>query len=173
MLLNMVLIITLFIGQNRTLSGQAMRMEIQIEEVFSVILENRMSFGTIQPNHQWISLQVHDSGAGQIGITAQENVALHIAIDAPAELVLDESNTMPFRLENAYQQDGHTNLQHAIPFRDNNITFQPSGSNLLFDEMDHGQFRLRVDVYFFGQVYAGDVSPGIYSGTIGVRVEYN
>lgn len=170
---SLALLLILFIGHSNTLRGQFMRMEILIEEQFAVFVENPMSFGTIQPNMGWVPLQIHDSGAGQIGITAQENIAMHFIIDAPSELVLDESNTLPFRLENAYLQDGSKNRQQATPFSDNSATFQLSGSGLLVDKMEPGQFRLRADVYFFGQVYTGDISPGIYFGSIGVKVEYN
>jgi len=172
-LLYLALLLIMLVGHSNTLKGQFMRMEIMIEELFSIFVENPMSFGTVQPNRGWVTLQIHDSGTGQVGITAKENIALHVIIEAPSELILDESNSLPFRLETAYLQDGSTNLQQAIPFLDNIITFQLSGSGLLVNKMDPGQFRLRADVYFFGQVFTGDISPGIYSGTIGVRVEYN
>ena len=160
-------------GHFNVVKGQAMRMEIQIDEVFSIFVEDPVSFGTIRPNSGWMTLHIHDSGAGQVGITAKENIVLHVRVIAPPELVLDENNSLPFRLETAYLQDGRTDIRQAIPLPNNSSSFQLSGSGLLADKMDARIHRLRANVYFFGHVYAGDVSPGIYSGTIGVRVEYN
>lgn len=155
------------------LRSQFMRLEIFVEEDFSIAGFIAMDFGQFPPNSGWVALNINDIGAGQMGLTAEENIQLKVRIIPPSELVLNANNTMPFRLEAAYLQDGSANTREAIPFRDNTATFQLSHSGLLVDKMDPRLHRLKADVYFFGQVYAGDVSPGIYSGTIGVQVEYN
>lgn len=166
----LLLLLLLFSTQAR---GQFMRLEISVEELFSISGYTEMDFGLFRPNSGWVELGIDDLGAGQLRISAEENIELKVVIEAPSELVLNENNAMPFILENAYLQDGNQNTREAIPFHENSATFQLSRSGLLVDKMDSRIHRLRTEIYFFGRVYAGDVRPGIYSGTIGVQVEYN
>ena len=166
----LLLLLLLFSTQSK---GQFMRLEISVEELFSISGYTEMDFGLFRPNSGWVELGIDDLGAGQVRISAEENIELKVVIEAPSELVLNDYNTIPFRLETAYLQDGSTNTPGAIPFEDNTATFQLSRSGLLVDKMDPRTHNLRADIYFFGRVYAGNISPGTYSGTIGVRVEYN
>ena len=167
------LLIVLLLFFSSPVKGQFMRLEILVDELFSITGHTQMDFGVIPVNSGWVELLINDSGAGQISISAEENIEIKVIIEAPSELVLNDYNTIPFRLETAYLQDGSTNTPGAIPFEDNTASFRLSGSGLLVHQMDPRIHRLRTDIYFFGRVYAGNISPGIYSGTIGVRVEYN
>ncbi len=168
-----LLLIGLLLCFSTPVRGQFMRLEILIEELFSITGYTDMDFGLFPVNSGWVDMSIDDMGAGQVRISAEENIEIKVIIEAPSELVLNENNTMPFVLENAYLQDGNTNTQEAIPFRDNTAIFQLSRSGLLVDQMDPRTHRLQTDLYFFGRVYAGDIRPGVYSGTIGVKLEYN
>lgn len=152
--------------------AQTMRLQFIVEEEFSIKNVRHIDLGLLQPGFGWVQFQKQDYSAGQFSISASENVNIIVSYVAPEELVKDVDNTLPVKMEAAYLNDGTNNARNAITFDNNNAVFQINNSGLMVDQMDARIHKLECWLYFYGNVYVGDVEPGVYYGFLQVRVEY-
>ena len=169
-------------------TAQTMQMQITVDEEFSVFRDSDINPGVLPANEGWISIPDDSEMAGQLTISAEENVEIIVTLEAPSELVRnsgignseiedseieDSGNTLPLRIAAAHTPDGGLHAADPIPFNGHTATFRLSGSGLLVENMNPRMHRLNTHIYIYGEIYAGDVPAGIYSGEVGVRVEYH
>ncbi|MDR4988980.1 MAG: hypothetical protein RG741_09115 [Bacteroidales bacterium] len=152
--------------------AQFLRLQIVIEEDFSITGVSFLNPGVLPVNFGWIQIPIHDRAAGRVTLAAAENINLIVSFNAPEVLVLDENNTVPLRLQAAYINDGGTDTRRAVNFNGNSAQFRLSRSGQLVDKMNPRYHRLETNVYFFGSMFTGDIRPGVYRGTLSVTVEY-
>ncbi len=152
--------------------AQFLRLQILIEEEFSITGASILNPGVLPVNFGWIQIPIHDDAAGRITLVAAENINVIVSFNAPEALVLDENNTVPLRLQAAYINDGGTDTRRAVDFNGSTAQFRLSRSGQLVDKMDPRLHRLETNIYFFGAMFTGDIRPGVYQGTLSVTVEY-
>lgn len=148
--------------------AQFMRLEITVDAEFNIVRQRDPDTAPVAPGSGWIGLSENE--AGHLDIQAAENVQLHVTVDAPDELVLDDENSMPFRFYAIYCNQAACSFHDAIPFDGNTAVFPLSGSGLLVEDMDSA--LLQSSIFLTYAFYAGNVSPGQYRGEITVAVEY-
>ncbi len=154
-------------------TAQTLQMQIIVEEEFALVKERPIHTGAIQPDQGWIGISLEDEASGHLRIRAEENTFFTVTLDAPEELIMNPENTLPFRLQAAYITDGGTNPAQAVSFDGSTAFFRLSQSGLLVENMDPRFHRLAANILLYGEIYAGDVEPGLYQGEVGVRVEYH
>ena len=179
--------LVLFAGSGK-ITAQTMQLQITVEEEFSVFRDRGINPGVLPANEGWISIPDDSEMAGRLTISAEENVEIILTLDTPSELVRDSGigdsgiegseiegsgNTLPLRIAAAHTPDGGLHAADSIPFNGNTACFRLSASGLLAENMDPRLHRLNTHIYIYGEIYSGDVEPGVYYGDVGVRVEYH
>ena len=174
--------LVLFAGSGK-ITAQTMQMQITVDEKFSVFRDSDINPGVLPANEGWISIPDDSEMAGRLTINAEENTEITLTLDTPSELVRnfgngesgigDSGNTLPVRIAAAHTPDGGLHAADSIPFNGNTACFRLSASGLLAENMDPRLHRLNTHIYIYGEIYSGDVPAGIYSGEVGVRVEYH
>ena len=174
--------LVLFAGSEK-ITAQTLQMQITVDEEFSVFRDRDINPGVLPANEGWISIPDDSEMAGRLTISAEENIEIILTLDTPSELVRnfgngesgigDSGNTLPVRIAAAHTPDGGLHASDPIPFNGHTATFRLSGSGLLVENMDPRLHRLNTHIYIYGEIYTGDVHAGIYSGEVGVRVEYH
>ena len=152
--------------------SQQMHFHLVVENEFAVTNLRNPDFGVIPPGSGWVLLPVESEQAGFFTISTTENVQLIASITVPERLVMNPSNSIPFRLEAAYVCDGITNPTMAKPFENKRASFTPSTRGVLIDENYTWLRELKTNVFLYGAVYVGDVEPGVYYGEVVVSLEY-
>ncbi|MFP4468765.1 MAG: hypothetical protein ACLFN2_07335 [Bacteroidales bacterium] len=160
------------LASGTTASAQFLRLQLVVEKETGVSRAREMDPGTIPARAGWVEMGLTDEFAGRFSIGAPENINVKVSVDAPAELVLDAANLMPLNLRVAYLNDRTENPRNAIPFPGESATFALSNCGCLVENMDPDHHQPEAHLLFYGGVYAGDIRPGVYRGTVTVRVEY-
>lgn len=155
--------------------AQQMLTHIQVHHVFEIrmerwLLTDPLVFDNAETG--WLHIEADHQNAGRISIHATENSTVLVSLEAPDSLFSDNQDTLPFRLESSYVQDGMTNPNLAKPIADNRASFTLSSRGMLIDENFTWLQELKANVFLPVALYLGDVKPGIYTGVVSVTVEY-
>ncbi len=164
--------LTLVSGISKPLHAQFLRLEFRVEAETVVDVARNLDMGLIPVNYGWVQVGINDDFSGIMGIRTSENINLKITFFAPEELVMNDNNRMPLRVQAAYNNTPDKTGSMAIPFQGATAQFPVSNSGLLAENMNILSNPLRTTIHFFGSVYAGQVEPGVYTGQIDVIVEY-
>lgn len=165
----LVILLLLFAFQGKS---QQMHFHLVVENEFAVSSLRNPDFGITPVDTGWVHLPFESERAGFFAINATENVQLIATITPPDSLVMNPSNSISFRLEAAYLQDGNNNPTLATPFADNRASFTLSSRGTLIDENYTWLRELQTNVFLYGAVFVGDVEPGVYYGEVVVSLEY-
>ena len=157
------------------LHAQYLHTQIEVHHVFEVRMERWLLTDPIVFDNAetgWLHIEADHQNAGRISIHATENSTVLVSLEAPDSLFTDHQDTLSFRLEASYVQDGMTNPNLAKPIADNRASFTLSSRGMLIDENFTWLQELKANVFLPVALYLGDVKPGIYTGVVSVTVEY-
>ncbi len=153
--------------------AQLMNIQLVVENEFAISGLKSPDWGVVQAGTGRVYLSTKDQKAGMFTISATENVRVLLTLETPAELVLTPENAIAFNPEAAYVQDGRKDADLAKPITDNHACFSLSTGNLVLDTNLYQRIQeLKTTVYLYGNIYVGDVEPGVYSGIVRIRAEY-
>ena len=167
----LVIFLLLDAGNNGSVA-QTMHFQLLVEDEFAILDPSHIEMVGLSPAHGTVYINHSDTSAGSFFVTAAENIHLLLSYEAPEALVLDSHNSIPVSIRAAYHNDTHTNESAATPFNGNTVFFPISRSGMLVEQMDVTRHRLRASLFFYGEMHVGDVDPGLYTGIVTVRVEY-
>ncbi len=164
------LAIMLFISPKSTVA-QLMRIEFVVEEEFFVGNLRYVQPGLLTPGDGQVNIALDDTKAGRVSISAAENLDILVSVEASEQLAMDAQNAIPWVIESYYINDGTDNSANAVAFTNNHATFPVNNSGLLADALGGRIHRLKAHIVFAGDLYIGDIEPGVYYGRITVRIE--
>jgi len=171
-LTRLICALLLWISIPQITQAQFLRLQLVVEEETGVVRGQRLDPGLIRPNAGWVEVGVTDEFAGRFSISTQENINLGVTVNAPAELVLDAGNSMPMNFYAAYLNDGTDNPANATPLEADKTVFPISDCGCLLENMHPDRHQLIAHLFFYADLYAGDIQPGIYHGEVQVSIEY-
>lgn len=167
------LAVLFFVGlMPRNVYGQFLNLQLIVQNEVNVSDSRNLDMGFIPVNYGWVQVGLSDDYSGRFTIGASENVNLLVTVDAPDELVMDESNRMPFLLEVAYLNNSSRRVHRAKPFIDGRAFFPINDNGKLAENMNRIREPLEASIFFYGSAYAGRVAPGIYRATITITTEF-
>ncbi len=150
-----------------------MHLEIRVDPEFG-LGEFSAPDLTVQtaPGDGHVETPYDHENAGRLTLHTRENINLKVTMTAPDALVLDQSNQIPLELHMAY---AYTHIpgpsEINLPEGDT-VAIRMHPGNQLINDMRSPPVKFETQLILYGSVVVGDVSPGIYEGTVNVRVEY-
>lgn len=148
-----------------------MRIEFAVEEEFFIGNLRYVKPGLLQPDSGRVNIPFDDAKAGRVSISAAENLDIQVSVEASAHLAMDAENTIPWVIESFYINDGSADSTSVVAMTNNSATFPVNNSGLLADRLGGRMHRLHAHIIFAGDLYVGNVEPGVYYGRITVRIE--
>lgn len=145
----------------------------------NVSANSALDFGLVIQNEGLIQIQLADPEVVVFSITAEYDKDLFLTINAPAELRLDASNSIPFTLKSAYANQGANNIAQAKLISGGAARFpvlargsQPPAPPPTPKHEGYTTPTATAYLYIYGDISVGSVAAGLYTGTIDVTVSY-
>lgn len=128
-----------------------------------------LDFGTLFYNQGVVRIARTDPGAVVLQVEGKENQKIRASFTAPDNLILNATNTLPFTLEAAYNENGDNNPASA------QTIVNPSTSDTIFrlPKNKGPEKRAEAYLYVYGSVTVGKVNAGTYTEIINVSVKYD
>ena len=183
----LVAFVLLLLGSGRA-SAQFMQLQLIINNEVAIHDARNLQLGEIPLKFGWVQVEPGDEFSGRFSIIASENVNVIVSVQAPEELIKDATNRLPFQVKAGYPNNGTRLSRQATPFNSSQATsfnsslatsfnssqarFALSGKGQLAEQLRPADGKIEATVYLFGAAYAGEVSPGLYKGTITITTEY-
>ena len=152
--------------------AQFIRLQLELEDEVTLEASRPFQFGSIPVNYGWVQIGMNDELAGRIVLRTMENINLLVSVNAPEQLIKDQNNVMPLDIRAAYYNSIPERNPNPIEFEGATARFQVNDSGKLVEQMDRRRERLESTIYIYGSVFAGRIEPGVYRGTVIVRIEY-
>ncbi len=162
----------IFIFPQLSVEAQFIRLQLELEDEVTLESSRPFQFGSIPVNYGWVHIGMNDELAGRIVLRTMENINLLVSVIAPEQLIKDQNNTMPLDIKAAYYNSIPARNPNPVEFEGSTARFQVNDSGKLVEQMDRRRERLESTIFIYGSVFAGRIEPGVYSGTIVVRIEY-
>ncbi len=157
----------------RPASAQVMHLEIRVDPEFGLAEFNAPDLtAQASPGEGLVETAYDQENAGQLTLHTREVVDLKVTMTAPDVLVLDQDNQIPLDLWMAYAYVPNPGPSDINILEENSVVIRTHPGKMLVDHMISPPPRFESFLYFFGNVVVGDVSEGIYEGTVRLRVEY-
>ncbi|MFO7998354.1 MAG: hypothetical protein R6U86_05160 [Bacteroidales bacterium] len=167
----LVAFVLLLLGSGRA-SAQFMQLQLIINNEVAIHDARNLQLGEIPLQFGWVQVEPGDEFSGRFSIVASENVNVIVSIQSPEELIKDATNRLPFQVKAGYLNNGTRLARQATPFNSSQARFALSGKGQLAEQLRPADGKIEATVYLFGAAYAGEVSPGLYKGTITITTEY-
>lgn len=171
-LISFAIIMALCLLTSKELRAQFMRLEIAVEDNIVIGDFRWLQTGFVPINYGWVNINIDDEDAGRFNLRTDENVNILVTVQSPDELVMDQMNRLPFRLNVAYLNDDIVDFSRATPFNGKTANIRMHPSPLLRENMRNRQGSFQTNIFFYGAVYVGLVDPGVYRGEVRVRIEF-
>ncbi len=154
-------------------NAQVMHLEIRVDPEFGLgdlIMPDLTAQAA--PGDGLVQTDYGHENAGQLTLHTSENVHLIVTLSPPEYLVQDEDNRLPLDLQMAYAHPGTNGPPDITPAADNTTIIRMHPGNQLINDMLSPPLKFETYLVLYGSVVVGGVSPGVYEGTVNLRVEY-
>ncbi len=157
----------------RPVDAQVMHLEIRVDAEFGLgdLIMPDLTAQAV-PGDGLVQTDYDHENAGQLTLHTTENVHLIVTLTPPEYLVQDEDNRLPLDLQMAFAHPGTDGPPDIIPAAHPTAAIRMHPGNQLINDMLSPPVRFETYLILYGSVVVGDVYPGMYEGTVNVRVEY-
>ncbi len=154
-------------------NAQVMHLEFRVDAEFG-LGEFKAPDLTAQaaPGIGLVQTDYDHENAGQLTLHTTENVDLIVTLTAPEYLVQDEDSRLPLDLQMAFAHPGTAGPTDITTATHPTTTIRMHPGNKLINDMRSPPVKFETCLFLYGSVVVGDVSPGMYEGTVCLRVEY-
>lgn len=157
----------------RPAEAQVMHLEIRVDPEFGLgdlIMPDLTAQAA--PGDGLVETAYDHENAGQLTLHTTENVHLIVTLTSPDYLIRDKENRLPLDLRLAYAHPVFAGPLNLNPVADTTTAIRMNPGNLLINDMLNPPLKFETYLLLYGSVDVGDVSPGVYEGTVHLRVEY-
>lgn len=152
-------------------NSQTVQFSMKVQPELEVEVLQNLNFGTVVTNSGVQRVNMGDSGMGVFKIKALATQHALLVLHAPDSLTISEPNQktgIPFNVYAAYSAS-RGNYNGAEIFKDRSVWISFGSGGL--QDIDAPEWEEGY-VYIFGDIEIGNISQGIYSGTLTLSVEY-
>lgn len=162
-------LLTLLLLQSRV-TAQSIQFNMEVQPEIGIEVLQDLNFGTVVANSGTQQISLGDNGMGIFEIRAFSAQNAYLSIQIPDSLREENSMTgyaIPLTI-NAVYTDRPANFNNPTPFEDNKawVSLSSGGGSGTDPSWQTGY------VYVFGEIQVGDISQGVYSGTLTLNVSY-
>ncbi|MTI89169.1 MAG: hypothetical protein FH748_14530 [Balneolaceae bacterium] len=167
-LLNIVLFLSIGSADSY---AQFIHLQINIETEMRADVIEELDFGTVIINSGLRQIDRGDPNMGVFQLRALKNQTLLVTLNNPEQLThsnLNVPDLVPVNLEAAYNNTGTQSANNAVPFVNNQASFKLIGTDAN-DPSNQWEFAY---IFIYGGITVGNITPGMYTGTLVIEVEY-
>lgn len=162
------------LGIAASATAQFLNLEIEITPEVSLNQVQKLDFGTFYRNAGVIKIELGDMNMGVLNVTGSRSQLLQVDLAAPSYLVHRNpaiKDRIPFQMNAAYANKGANDYREATVFKDNTALFKILDGNVSSKNSENDVWE-NAYIYLYGSLNVGNIEPGVYEGTVLLRIGY-
>ena len=163
--------------------SQTIQFSIYVEDELTASQESDMDFDNVVAGQGLTQINIGDQGMGSFSISGNEDLDVIVTLTPPVSNQLTQvsgTDVIPFTLEWAYANHGQNDINDATFVTGNSARFRmkargggPPGAPPNPQRANYTPENATAYIYIFGSIDVGSISPGQYTGTATLTVEYD